>query len=165
MDSDNRAYMPKSKSQSWATPWWLFDELDYEFGFTVDAAASRENCKLDRYWTEETNGLEKDWSGERVFVNPPFAVADLRQWVEKAYEETRKENTTVVMIVPVKSDQDWWHKYGVKSEVRFVRGRVTFQNAKGTYPGPVAVLVFAKNIEPSFKTMQVPRATKRNRNI
>lgn len=61
-----------SSRQDYETPQALFDKLNQRYGFTIDAAASPENAKLDRYWTEEDDALTKSWSGERVFVNPPY---------------------------------------------------------------------------------------------
>ena len=39
------------------TPQWLFDALNVEFGFTVDAAAAKDNAKCKRYWSAEDDGL------------------------------------------------------------------------------------------------------------
>jgi len=154
---DHSPYMPKAKSQDWETPWWLFAELDSEFQFTVDGAATRSNAKMDRFWTEEIDGLAQDWTGESVFINPPFRAADLRRWVEKAWISTRDVLTKVVMIVPVKSDQDWWHEYAIKTQIRFIRGRVIFEGAESSFPGPIAVLVFGREIRPVNMTLRIPR--------
>lgn len=157
------AYMPQAKSMEWETPWWLFDLLNLEFQFTVDAAASKYNAKMERYWTMKENGLVQSWTEESVFINPPFLAEDLRRWTEKAWVSTRDVLTKAVMVVPVKADQPWWHDYAIKTEIRFIHGRVTFNEevAKGTFPGPVAVLVFGRNIYPINKTIRVPY--KRNR--
>jgi len=154
-------YMPKSKRQDHETPWWLFDLLDLEFGFTVDAAASSYNAKLERYWTEEIDGLAQDWTDESIFINPPFAVADLRRWTERAWLATRQAGTTVVMVVPVKADQDWWHRFAIKTEIRFIQGRVTFEGNTGTFPGPIAILVFNRVIRPKNVSIRVPPKSKR----
>jgi site-specific DNA-methyltransferase (adenine-specific) len=148
--------MPPAKSQEWGTPWWLFELLDLEFQFTVDAAASSKNTKMERYWTEEINGLHQDWTRESVFVNPPFLARDLRLWTEKAWVATREPETKCAIIVPVKSDQDWWHDYGIKTEIRFIKGRVAFEGAKSSYPGPIAVLVFGKYVRPRNLTIRIP---------
>lgn len=154
--SDNRAYMPRSKRQDHETPWELFDMLDAEFDFTVDAAASPYNAKLENYWTEEIDGLKQNWAGHTVFINPPFAVKQLECWVIKAYEETRtNEHTKVVMVVPVKSDQDWW-EYAIQGEIRYINKRVKFEGNKGTFPGPIAVLVFGKYVRPRNLIIRVP---------
>lgn len=52
-----------SSSDSWATPQWLFDELNTKYHFTLDAAASDENHKCDRYYTVKEDGLTQKWGG------------------------------------------------------------------------------------------------------
>lgn len=158
--SDSGPYMPQARSMEWETPWPLFEALDIEFNFTIDAAATSKNTKCERYWTKETDGLTQDWSGETLFINPPFRAADLRRWVEKAWLASREPETIVVMIVPVKSDQFWWGDFAIKTEIRFIKGRVTFEGAKNTMPGPVAVLVFGKYITRKNVSMRRPKEEK-----
>ena len=108
--------------QDWQTPPLLFTKLNDEFHFTVDAAADDNNHLLPRYWTEETDGLAQDWSGERVFCNPPFGLA--AKFVEKA---TRREACVSVLILPANIQNNWWDKYALTAnEVRFIKGRTWF---------------------------------------
>ena len=58
-----------SNSEEWATPRKLFDELNAEFGFTLDPCATPENAKCERYFTKEQDGLSQPWGGT-VFCNP-----------------------------------------------------------------------------------------------
>ena len=51
-----------SKKMDWCTPRSLFDELDREFGFVLDAAATEKSAKCDRYYTPETDGLSSTWN-------------------------------------------------------------------------------------------------------
>lgn len=57
-----------SKSDEWATPQYLFDELDKEFHFDIDACATDENHKCDVYYTKEQDGLKMDWGGLLYFA-------------------------------------------------------------------------------------------------
>ena len=57
-----------SDKNFWETPQKLFDELDAEFHFTLDAAASDENHKCARYFTQSDDGLRQNWEGETVFI-------------------------------------------------------------------------------------------------
>lgn len=50
-----------SKSDEWATPDALFQELDDEFHFDLDACASDENHKCEKYFTIADDGLSKNW--------------------------------------------------------------------------------------------------------
>ncbi len=60
-----------SKSDEWSTPDEVYKALDKEFGFTLDAAASEENHKADRYFTKKHDGLMASWGGaNRVLQSP-----------------------------------------------------------------------------------------------
>ena len=61
-----------SETDEWATPKWLFTELNYKYSFTLDPCCTEENAKCDKYYTKEDNGLDQDWSNEVVFMNPPY---------------------------------------------------------------------------------------------
>ncbi len=54
----------------WETPQDLFDELDKEFHFTLDPCSSHENCKCERHFTIEEDGLRQDWGGGHSILQP-----------------------------------------------------------------------------------------------
>lgn len=49
--------MFSSKTDKWATPQDFFDEINREFGFSLDVCALPENAKTTRYYTPEQDGL------------------------------------------------------------------------------------------------------------
>lgn len=57
-----------SEKTNWETPQELFDRLNAEFHFTLDAAADDLNHKLPHYYTLEANGLDQDWGGNVSFA-------------------------------------------------------------------------------------------------
>lgn len=59
----NTEVMFSSKSDEWATPQAFFDEINEEFHFNLDACATDENHKCDKYYTMADNGLSQDWGG------------------------------------------------------------------------------------------------------
>jgi phage N-6-adenine-methyltransferase len=81
-DKDERGYMPVAETVEWSTPPELFASLDAEFHFTLDPAATPQNAKCAKFFTEEQDGLTQDWSGERVFCNPPYGRG-LDKWAQK----------------------------------------------------------------------------------
>ena len=139
----NTAVMFSSKTDEWSTPQDFFNELNKEFNFTLDPCATPENAKCEKYYTKEDDGLKQDWSGETVFCNPPYGRV-IKDWVKKCYEESRKENTTVVMLIPARTDTSYFHDYiyNKAKEIRFIRGRLKFGNAKNPAPFPSMVVVF-----------------------
>ena len=139
----NTAVMFSSKTDLWSTPQVFFDQLNKEFNFTLDPCATRENAKCSKYFTKQEDGLKQDWGGETVFVNPPYG-REIKKWVKKASEESKKPGTTVVMLMPARTDTTYFHDYIYKKvkEIRFIRGRLKFGNAKNSAPFPSMVVIF-----------------------
>lgn len=134
--------MFSSKKDDWETPQDLFDELDKEFHFTLDAASSDLNAKCEKHYTIEDDGLSQSWAGNNVFLNPPYG-RNMKDWMRKAYEESQAENTTVVVLVPARTDTAWFHDYVYgKAELRFLRGRLKFGGCENSAPFPSLVVVY-----------------------
>lgn len=131
-----------SKSNEWATPQNLFDELNEEFNFTLDPCATDENAKCSKYFTIEDDGLSKDWSNDVVFMNPPYG-REIKKWIKKAYEESLN-GATVVCLIPARTDTTYWHDFifGKANDIRFLRGRLKFGNSKNSAPFPSAIVVY-----------------------
>ena len=64
----NREVMFSSKTDEWSTPQAVYDELDKEFGFTLDPCATDENHKCKEYYTMAENGLNKGWGGAKSIL-------------------------------------------------------------------------------------------------
>jgi phage N-6-adenine-methyltransferase len=132
-----------SNADNWGTPQKLFDELNTEFGFTLDACADEVNFKVSNYYTKEQDSLKQDWEGI-VWCNPPYSRA-LKLWMAKVVEAW-ETGATVVCLVPARTDTGWWHDYAMKAtEIRFLRGRLRFDRPGmklDNAPFPSAVLVF-----------------------
>lgn len=144
-----------SEDMTWETPQAFFDKLDLEFKFNLDPCASPNTAKCTKYFTEEDDGLAQDWSGHTVFCNPPYGRG-IKKWIQKAHQESLKPNTKVVLLIPSRTDTSYWHDYVMKArEIRFVRGRLKFGNAKNSAPFPSAVVVFDYNDTPTITTMEV----------
>lgn len=130
-----------SVTNEWATPQRLYDELNEEFGFTLDPCATDDNHKCDRYYTKEHDGLSKSWEGEVVFCNPPYG-RDLAKWVLKCHLEASFEGATVVMLIPARTDTSYFHRYIYNiHEIRFIKGRLKFGDGRGSAPFPSMVVI------------------------
>ena len=141
----NTGVMFSSASNEWATPQDLFDRLNAVHHFNLDAASTDANAKCLNHFTEVDDGLSQDWGGYTVWLNPPYG-RELSKWVEKAYAESRKPNTKVVMLIPARTDTRWFHDYCVKGDIEFIKGRLKFGNSKNSAPFPSMIVVF-ENIE------------------
>ena len=132
-----------STTCEWATPEGFFRDLEAEFGpFDLDPCATEVNRKADRHHDGNGwSGLAHLWTG-RVFMNPPYGRG-IGKWVAKAYESAQA-GALVVCLLPSRTDTTWWHQYVMKaSEIRFIKGRLKFGDAKNSAPFPSAVVVFA----------------------
>jgi hypothetical protein len=73
-------------------------------------------------------------------MNPPYG-REIRHWMRKAFESARA-GATVVCLIPARTDTDWWHRYAIRGEIRFLKGRLKFGDAPQAAPFPSAVVVF-----------------------
>lgn len=159
MNKSTQSVMFSSKSDVWFTPDDFYKSLDEKFGFTLDPCADSQNTKCEKYYTQEEDGLQKDWKGETVFVNPPYTRGAIKSWVKKCYEEAKEENTVVVCLIPARTDTKYWHSYCMKArEIYFVQGRLKFgsaTNVDNSAPFPSAVIVFDghRDTLPEIKTI------------
>lgn len=132
-----------SERDDWETPQWLFDKLNEDFHFTLDACASDENHKCEKYYTKETDCLSHSWYGETVFCNPPYG-RQIGEFVEKCYEEARN-GAVVVALIPARTDTAWFHNFVYKKDgvqYVFLRGRSRFGNANTDAPFPSMLVYF-----------------------
>ena len=141
--SNYHRIMVSSKTNEWATPQSLYDELNQEFQFTLDPCATKKNHKCDKYYTIQDDGLLKRWEGV-VFMNPPYG-GNTKAWIQKAYQESLKGAVVVCLIVSA-TDRSYWHDYifPYAAQIRFLRGRLKFGDSKTTAPFSSAVIVFSQ---------------------
>ncbi len=128
-----------SRNTEWATPQDFFDELDAIFHFDLDACATPDNAKCPRYFTPADNALQMRWEGV-VWMNPPYG-REISAFMKKAFEESQL-GSTVVCLVPSRTDTEWWHRYARQGQIIFLRGRLRFQGAEHAAPFPSAIVIF-----------------------
>lgn len=151
MTSSQRLGMMSSIRLDWATPRRLFEVLDREFSFDLDACAnSPAIAKCDRFFGPDEDSLSERcvWR-RRVWVNPPYGNG-IGDWVEKGFRSAKlgpKQLTeTVVMLLPARTDTQWFHEYCLKGEIRFLRGRLSFDDGKGRAPFPSMLVIFRPSV-------------------
>ena len=142
-DSNGSDWYQSSDSDDWWTPQWVFDMLDQEFGFEIDVCASAENAKCQRFFSREDNALDQEWTGV-CWMNPPYGRSGDRgiyQWMQKAHQSAQ-EGATVVCFVPARTDTLWWWDHALEGEIRFIKGRLKYDNSNSISPFPQAVVIF-----------------------
>lgn len=136
--------MFSSNSSEWETPQDLFDVLDNQHHFVLDACATPVNAKCDRFYTLAEDGLSQPWES-CTWCNPPYGRA-ITDWVEKAYTECVYNHVSSVLLLPARTDTRWFHDYLYKQEqhgisIEFLRGRLKFGNSQNSAPFPSMIVM------------------------
>lgn len=123
--------IPKEFKQTWKTPKALYQQLNGEFNFDYDPCPP----------LPSTNGIFSDW-GERNFVNPPYGKP-IASWLRKGIEQKRKGKLSVFLL-PSYTDVKWFHELVLRfaSEIRFIKGRLDFNDLGTTAPFAVMLVIF-----------------------
>jgi len=133
----------RSGTDTWETPQWLFNQLDNEFGFTLDVCALPATAKCDRYFTPDDDALIQNWGGDGAvcWMNPPYSRGLITPFMLKARAEAER-GAQVVCLVAARTDTRWWWEVCTYGEIRFIRGRINFVGGKNgsTFPSAVVIL-------------------------
>jgi site-specific DNA-methyltransferase (adenine-specific) len=131
----------ESNNQEYETPDEIFNPLHKEFHFEVDGCASEKNHKITTYHTKNDDYFSQDLN-KTTWVNPEFV--HVKKFVKKAYEDSQKFGSTIVMLILVKSNTNWWRDYIMNAkEVRFVNQKVQFVGTSQGLRFPACVVIFA----------------------
>jgi len=124
---------------SWGTDPVIFNAMNKEFNFGLDAAANKDNHKCKWYLTKETNSLTLNWAdsmdrydrtypvkiNRTVWINPPYGKGLIKQFMQKCIEQ-KELGVTSVLLVPATLDAQWLPINEI-SEIRIVTGgRLSF---------------------------------------
>ena len=126
-----------SDLQTGKTPDDLYNILDNEFHFDFDPCPAflTPHCCIAKF-----DGLTINWKKSN-YCNPPYN--NQKAWVEKAYNESLK-NKTCVMLLPARTDTKLFHEFIFKKahEIRFIKGRLRFKQYTNSAPFPSMVVIF-----------------------
>jgi len=111
-------------NNNWATPDYLYEELNAEFNFDFDP------CPLNATF----DGLTCEW-GKSNFINPPYDRTNKPKFIQKAYDEWKKGKKCVLLLPSATGTKQFHELILPNAEIRFIKGRVAFKgvNTKGEY--------------------------------
>jgi len=124
--------MNDDMKNSWGTDPIIFNAMNREFNFALDAAANGKNYKVNYFLTKDDDSLSVDWSrclsnfGMRpVWINPPYGKGYIKKFMQKCIEQKAK-GVTSVLLVPATLDAQWLPINEI-SEIRIITGgRLSF---------------------------------------
>jgi phage N-6-adenine-methyltransferase len=98
--------------------------------FDLDPASNdfaQETVCAGRFFTAETNGLDKVWHG-RIWLNPPYAQPLIEQFVDKLIAEVASGTvTSAIMLTNNSADTHWFQKAArAAAAMCFTDGRIRF---------------------------------------
>jgi phage N-6-adenine-methyltransferase len=120
-----------SGNNEWYTPDEFLDLAREVMGaIDLDPAsceAAQARVAAAAYFTEEDDGLTKDWNG-RVWLNPPYAQPLIGQFVDKLTSEIEAGRVTeAILLTNSATDTSWFHEAAEASKsICFTRGRLRF---------------------------------------
>jgi phage N-6-adenine-methyltransferase len=157
---NNQPAIMKSQSDNWGTPIYLFKYLEDQFGkFDLDAAAESNWHMVSEYLTKEDNALDPlvEWKGNNVYINPPYDQKTISLFIDRAIKEHIVNGKNVTLLLPAKTDQDWFKKCLVNNAlVMFITGRLSFRekdgNKKQNATFPSVIIHFGRDIGVMFQS-------------
>jgi len=120
----------------------------------VDPASNpfaNKRVNADIHYTEETNGLDKEWSGN-IWLNPPYASKLINQFVAKLIEEYEAGRCKqAILLTNNSADTKWFHDSArYSSAICLTKGRINFYKADDTTTSPTngqTFFYFGDNVE------------------
>jgi len=133
----NKEIQGTRESDHYATPVKFYKKLNNEFQFNYDPCPLR--SKVD--------GLLTEWKGI-IYINPPYS--NIAPFLIKGIEEIKNGNSKkLVFLIPIRSDTKYWHNLIMKyaKEIRFIKGRLNFNELKSPAPFPCVLVIFDSKLE------------------
>ena len=129
-----------SGNNEWYTPELYIETARTLMGsIDTDPASNvlaNRTVKADIYYTEETNGLDKDWHGN-IWLNPPYAQPLIQQFADKLVEQVRAGNVKQACVLVNNATETKWFRTiaDVSSQIWFTANRIKFIDMDGNASG------------------------------
>ena len=138
-----------SKNNNWCTPQLFLTNWIQNFILSQMLRQTKNLQNVKIFFTPEQDGLLQSWerSDGAVFCNPPYG-REIGKWVKKAFEESKKHSTKIVLLIPARTDTKYFHEYIYGcAEIRFIKGRLKFTDESGQIydPAPFPSMVVIYN--------------------
>lgn len=92
------------------------------------------------FFSAHQDAFRLRWCGT-VWLNPPYG-AGIGRWLAKAKQSAQVDGATVVVLIPARTDTNWWFDNTRFGEVRFLKGRLKFVGAPTSAPFPSALVIY-----------------------
>lgn len=142
-----------SGNNEWYTPKEIIDAARAAMGgIDIDPASNdiaQKIIKADKYYTIETNGLDKNWTGN-VWLNPPYSSDLISKFIDKLIEQRANYNQAIILVNNA-TETEWFNKLvKIASNVCFPKSRIKFYTPNGKSGAPLqgqAIIYIGSNTE------------------
>jgi len=151
--SNEAAHVSQNTGQpEWYTPPEYIEAARATMGdIDLDPAtseAAQEVIKAKKFYTAETDGRDKKWTG-RVWLNPPYASGLIDSFMTKLAESYQSGDVTAAcVLVNNATETSWFQSVGtLAASICFPKGRLKWWDDEGTESCPLqgqAVLYLGK---------------------
>jgi len=126
-----------SGENEWYTPPEYIEAARIVLGGQIDldpasSVIANRLVKAETFYTKETDGLNKHWSGN-VWMNPPYASDLIRQFTSKfAHHVIEGDIKTGIVLVNNATETAWFRELiNCANAVLFTTGRIKYLDAQG----------------------------------
>lgn len=127
-----------SGDNEWYTPAVYIEAARQVMGsIDLDPASNdyaNQTVRASTYYTEETNGLDKEWFGN-IWMNPPYSTALIKDFAEKLSNSNFEQ---AIVLVNNATDTAWFKSLIQKADAFvFTTGRIRFEKRDGSKGAPL----------------------------
>lgn len=150
-------------TNEWYTPGYIIESVRKVLG-TIDLdpasnAKANEIVKATKYYTQETNGYDKEWFGN-IFLNPPYGTVKGKSsaalWLQKLIDSYLARNVLqAISIVNAVHDKKWFamvydHPLVITSgPLSFIQGNPNSNYSRNIYSSAITYL--GPNVDAFYK--------------
>lgn len=140
-DAEHKPHVAfNSGCNEWYTPADIIEAARRMMGgIDLDPASSEianRVVKAAKYYTAETNGLDKEWGGN-VWLNPPYSAELIECFAQKAVKETPNIRQMIILVNNA-TETKWFRALvGISSAICFPSSRVKFYLPDGKTGSPL----------------------------
>ena len=102
------------------------------------------NVPAGMWFTEEDDGLSKQWDYGSVFMNHPYSQSKL--WIPYAVEQYHTHNIELLMLIKLDISTKWWQSIAKFPWLAYNR-RLRFGNGNSAAPFQSAMVYLGNRIE------------------
>lgn len=144
-----------NRTDCWNTPKSFVEDvlIFFEGNLDLDPCSNNveePNVPANTIYTEENNGLSKEWIANSVFMNHPYSNS--KEWIPYAVNQYEKGNSKeMILLIKLDVSTVWWNSVSDYPWIA-VNKRLKFGHGKSAAPFQSAIIYLGNRLD-RFKTI------------